>query len=178
MSGPRLLPAVESRPAAIGWFASLTRPIAVPAGQPPLLDAPDGPEPPAVFMDRPAETGPVWQATPDQRLPDAANWAASLALAAVEVVRGRRPLGQLSRWLDDDQLDRLAGLAARPSLVPTIPRGGPVRQAWVQSARAQHPSDLVAEAAVHVRIGPASVPVALRLEVNYDRWLVTDLRLC
>ncbi|GAB3759484.1 Rv3235 family protein [Microlunatus parietis] len=178
MSGPRLLPAVESRPTAIGWFASLTRPIAVPASQPSLIDAPGWPEPPpSVVIGPTPDRSPRWQAPPDPRLPDAANWSASLALAAVEVIRGRRPLGQLSRWLDDDQLDRLAGLAARPVLVPTIPRGRPVRQAWVQSARAQHPAGLVAETAVHVRIGPASVPVALRLEVNYDRWLVTDLRL-
>lgn len=171
------MPAVESRPAAVGWFAALTRPIAVPVGQPSLIEAAEGPEPPSIVVPADPRGAPRWQVTPDPRLPDAANCAASLALAVVEVVRGRRPLGQLSRWLADDQLDRLAALVARPAVVTTIPRGRPVRQAWVQSARAQHPADLIAEAAVHVRIGPASVPVALRLEVIFDRWLVTDMLL-
>jgi hypothetical protein len=30
---------------------------------------------------------------------------------------------------------------------------------------------------VHVRIGPRSVPVALRLDASYDRWLATALDL-
>ncbi|WP_152364695.1 Rv3235 family protein [Microlunatus speluncae] len=176
MAGLRVLPVIDSRPPSVSWFAGLAPPLGAPAAQPSLLELsglPDRPSP-----DAPATTtaAPAWQARPDPRLPDAGPWAASLGLAAVEVVRGRRPIGQLSRWVTEDQLERLAKLAARPPrTIKATARARPVLQARVQSARVQHPGAEVAEAAVHVRIGPLSVPVALRLDAVYDRWLVTAL---
>jgi len=178
MAGPRVLPAIDSRPPSVPWFVGLVAPIGAPAAQPSLLEPPGLPARP-----RPGEVGgttpaPDWQRRPDPRLPEAGAWAASLALAAVEVVRGRRPIGQLSRWVTEDQLERLAELAARsPRTIAAAARTGPVLQARVQSARVQHPSAEVAEATIHVRIGPLSVPVALRLDAVYARWLVTALEL-
>ncbi len=177
MPGPRVLPVIDSRPPSVPWFAGLVAPSWTPAAQPSLLELPE-------LLARP-DTGVFgrtttvdWQLRPDPRLPAAGPWAASLALAAVEVVRGRRPIGQLSRWVTEDQLELLAKLAARPPrTITATARAGPVLQARVQSARAQHPTDEVAEASVHVRIGPLSVPVALRLDAVYDRWLVTALEL-
>jgi hypothetical protein len=176
MPGPHVLPVIDSRPPSLPWFADVVLPTAAPPTQPSLLEPPD-------LFDQPRPTGtmittPDWQLRPDPRLPEASAWAASLALAAVEVVRGRRPIGQLSRWVAEDQLERLARHAARsPERLVTTTPGRPVVQARVQSARAQFPSNDVAEAAVHVRIGPLSVPVALRLDAVYDRWLATALDL-
>lgn len=175
MAGPRVLPVIDSRPPSLPWFAGLAAPSVTSPEQPSLLDPPDrldtpGPGPAGPMI------GPDWQLRPDPRLPEAGAWASSLALAAVEVVRGRRPIGQLSRWVTEDQLDRLARTAARsPRRVATAAR--PVLQARVQSVRVQFPIREVAEAAVHVRIGPRSVPVALRLDAIYDRWLATALDL-
>lgn len=178
MPGPRVLPVIDSRPPSLPWFAGLARPAGPTTAQPSLLDPPGLPGEP-----RPGSgsgimiTAPDWQLRPDPLLPEAGSWAASLALAAVEVVRGRRPIGQLSRWVTEDQLEQLARLAARsPRTIAPLP-GRPVVQARVQSARAQYPSPDVAEAAVHVRIGHRSVPVALRLDAVYDRWLATALDL-
>jgi len=175
------------------WFPGLDRPPDLGPDQPTLLD------PPRSTTDSPQLTGPPlpadplrpfegsaaarerqgWQATPDSRLPDPVAWSAGLALAAVEAARRRRPLGQLSRWLVDDEYDRLAALVDAPSARSDErlhPRPEPLN-ARVQSAHVQCPHPEVAEAAVHVRIGASSVAVAIRLEASYDRWLATVLRL-
>lgn len=176
MAGPRVLPVIDSRPPSLPWFAGLAAPSVASPAQPSLLDPPERLDSPRPGPAGPMIIGPDWQLRPDPRLPEAGAWASSLALAAVEVARGRRPIGQLSRWVTEDQLDRLARLAARsPRPASTAPRQ--VLQARVQSARVQFPTRDVAEAAVHVRIGPRSVPVALRLDAIFDRWLATALDL-
>lgn len=181
MPGLRIRPAVESRPPSVSWFDDLVAPPADPAGQPSLLELPGLPDEPApgrIEGTVPAVgTAVGWQAVPDPRLPDAVSWSSSLALAAVEVVRGRRPIGQLSRWAADDVINRLGRLAKRSPFAKPSRGIRPVLQARVQSARVQFPWPEVAEAAVHIRIGPGSVAVALRLEAGYDRWLATALQL-
>lgn len=182
MPGLRVLPVIDSRPPAVPWFADTVLPPMDHPGQPSLLELPDltgFPAEPAAGLITSTDRSAGWQAEPDRRLPDATAWSSSLGLAAVEVARGRRPIGQLSRWVTEEELGRLARVAAtaRSRYAERLrPGPGPV-QARVQSARVQFARADVAEAAVHVRIGPASVAVALRLDAVYDRWLATALRL-
>ena len=51
--------------------------------------------------------GGLWSAGPPSGLPDPRSWSASLALALAETLQGRRPIGQLSRWVDEQVLGHL-----------------------------------------------------------------------
>jgi hypothetical protein len=113
-------------------------------------------------------------------LPDVRGWSASLALAMAEAVQGRRPVGQLSRWVDERVLATLtvARRAARSDAAR--PGAGPdhgVRPPLLRSVRLQFPQPRVVEAAAHVQHGERSSALAFRLDVWYDRWLCTALEL-
>lgn len=148
----------ESRPVPRPWPAPL--PGTAPA-QPALDLRPlvavvvGGPEPPVV----------------PPGLPDPHAWSAALAVAVLEVLAGRRPAAQLSRWLEADALAVLSGH------VPRRWAGQPAPAPALRSVRVQQPAAGVAEVTVHGRLDDRPVPVALRLEARQARWLGTALEL-
>ena len=161
-------PLVESRPLAHRWPVGSGLPL-----QPaqPTLDLRPATEP--VVLTVPADlTGRT-----DPDLPDARPWAVALATTVVEVVAGRRPGSQLSRWLSADVLADL------PRILPNRPAQAALRAAApggtgrLQSVRLQHPAPGVVEVGVHARFGPRSLALALRLEAHRERWLCTALQL-
>jgi hypothetical protein len=161
LSCPLVSPVVESRPDPRRWAL------------PPLSP---GPAQPALDL-RPAGDPVVVLAVPDLAdavpagLPDARAWSAALALTLLEVLAGRRPAAQLSRWFEADVLAALAGRLPRRRV------GAPAPVPGVRSVRVQHPAVGVAEVTVHGRLDERSVPLALRLEARQLRWLGTALAL-
>ena len=158
---PVVTPVVESRPHPRRWSV---------AGREPR------PAQPALDL-RPADDPYVEVSAVDVAdlvvpgLPDARAWSVALAVTVLEVLSGRRPAGQLSRWLDEPVL---AALAAR---LPRRRAGSLSPAPTLRSVRVQHPGPGVAEVAVHGRLGERAVPVAFRLEARSERWLCTALEL-
>ena len=89
-------PAPDSRPPAFD-VPLLRRWTDFPPAQPTL---PLDPWLPASAAPAPQRVAP---AAPDPVVPllDAEQWSAALALAVFETLHGRRPVGQLTRWVDD-----------------------------------------------------------------------------
>ncbi|GAA1435417.1 hypothetical protein GCM10009616_32480 [Microlunatus lacustris] len=160
LTRPLVTPLVESRPDPRRWAA----PPVTPRPAQPTLDL------------RPADDPVVLLTPPDLAavpagLPDARAWSVALAVTLLEVLAGRRPSAQLSRWLEGDVLAGLAGRLPRrrPGTAAPVPR--------VRSVRVQHPAPAVAEVCVHGRLDERPVPLALRLEARRSRWMVTALEL-
>lgn len=160
LSRPLVTPVLESRPEPQRWAlpAVSTRPAQ------PALDLRPASDP-LVVLTMP---GPGAAAPPG--LPDARAWSVALAVTLLEVLAGRRPQAQLSRWLDADVLTGLAGRLGRRRAAAAV---APV----LRSVHVQHPAAGVAEVSVHGRWGDRPVTVALRLEARHGRWLVTALEL-
>ncbi|MFS0704650.1 Rv3235 family protein [Cellulomonas sp. 179-A 9B4 NHS] len=105
---------------------------------------------------------------------DAGRFAHGVGLACVEVVLGRRPWGQLARWLAPGVLvavQERAALARRAG-VPTPPRRPQVRRVRVCAVDAR-----TAEACLVVDDGARVRAVALRLEAHRGGWRVTTLEI-
>lgn len=153
----------DSRPPAHRWQAV---PLAVPWPTQPPLDLRPPTEPMVLVPadDLSDHTVPG--------LPDAQAWSVALATRLLEVVTGRRPVGQLSRWLTEDVLTGLAEQLPRLR-VPGVARG-PAR---LQSVRLQYPRTGAVEVSVHARPGRGSLACAFRLEAQATRWLCTALDL-
>ena len=157
---PLVTPVRESRPEPRRW--ALPAVSARPAQ--PALDLRPAADPLVV------RTMPDPEATAPPGLPDARAWSVALAVTLLEVVAGRRPQAQLSRWLDVDALTALSGrLGRRRTAAPVAPA--------LRSVHVQHPAAGVAEVSVHGRWGDRPVTVALRLEARDERWLGTALEL-
>lgn len=118
---------------------------------------------------------PSWAADPDMgvrrtataQLPLAPRAAQVFATALVEVLAGRRPIGQLRMHAAPAVF---AGLAARsPNEL-----GGP---AQLLSVRLGQPADGVAEVSATVRSGTRARAIAFRMEGVDGRWRVTALEI-
>jgi hypothetical protein len=110
-------------------------------------------------------------------LPDPRSWSASVALAVAETLQGRRPVGQLSRWVDEQVLATLnvALRHRRRGTSRTAPES--TRPAVLRSVHLQYPQPTAVEASAHVQLDGRSAAFAFRLEAWYDRWLCTALEL-
>ena len=100
-----------------------------------------------------------------------------LALAAVEVILGRRPAAQLARWLTPGVLQALrtrADLGRRAGIDAARPTGG-TRPAAVRRAHVCPVEPHVVEAAVVVDDGCRVRAVAVRLETHRGVWRATAL---
>jgi hypothetical protein len=160
LTRPVVSPVVESRPDPRAWPAAV---LTARPGQP-ALDL------------RPLDELAVLAGVPDPTevpagLPDAHAWGAALAVTLLEVLAGRRPAAQLSRWLEADVLTALTGR------LPRRRPGAAAPAPTLRSVRVQHPAPGVAEVTVHGRLDDRSVPLALRLEARQGRWLGTALEL-
>lgn len=110
---------------------------------------------------------------------DLERWVERHAQAAVEIVAGDRPAGQLLRWNRADvhqDLVRRAVLVARAGRrEPGRGRPPGVIRPRVHGVRLSYLSATVVEAAVHLRHGERSRALAGRFEVNRGRWICTAL---
>lgn len=106
-------------------------------------------------------TAPGTVRTPNLPMP-AKGWAGRLAVAAVEVQLGQRPAAQLSRWVSQAVMTRMAAElrkqqpAARRLSQPPNPHA---------AERLSSPSPGVVEAVAIVNVGKRSRAVAMRLEL-------------
>jgi hypothetical protein len=120
---------------------------------------------------------------PSALRPDPGGWGASLALAFAEALQGRRPLGQLSRWVDEHVLATLTVHARGRSAAPRRAAGGtrqraaPSGPAVLRSVRLQFPQPEAVELSAHLHVDGRSVAFAFRLEGWGERWLCTALEL-
>ncbi|WP_158609725.1 Rv3235 family protein, partial [Cellulomonas triticagri] len=106
---------------------------------------------------------------------DSRHACCMVALAAVEVLAGVRPLAQLARWLTPDVYD---GLARRAAL--TVPRGSALgmpggRRATVRRVRVCPVDEQVVEASVVVAHAGRVRGVAVRLTRASGRWRAAAL---
>jgi len=101
-------------------------------------------------------------------LPAAERSASVLARAVIEVLAGRRPLGQLRVHCSPDVY---AGLADRPSFASAaLPH--------LVSVRVCEPADGVAEVSVTYRRAERVRALAFRIQGVDGRWRMTALQLC
>jgi len=114
---------------------------------------------------------------PPSELPDPRSWSASLALALAEALQGRRPVGQLSRWVDERVLATVTVSVRHLRRGPAVPGFPPVPPARLRSVHLQYPHAEAVEASAHVSVADRSTAFAFRLERWYDRWLCTALEL-
>lgn len=99
--------------------------------------------------------------------------AGRIALATVEVLGGRRPIGQLARWLTPGVLDALQVRAA----VTLRVRGTSGRAPQVRRVRTSAVDEHTLEAGVVVEDGAVVRAVALRLETHRGAWRATVLEI-
>jgi len=165
---------------------------------PPLVEPRTVPDPREVVLVHPVtrsvllaaaeEDWPVPTARPTTRtaLPDPGRLAGAVVLAAVDVLRGTRPLAQLARWLTPEMFEQLAtrrdvcgprpaGSAARTS----GPAGAPERRrpATVRSVRVCRISARVAEVSVVLHDGERVRAAAARLVAHRQHWRVAVLQI-
>lgn len=144
------------------------------AAVPPWLRLAPGPEAEEAASPAADDFGP--QATGTADLPDPRMWAARLAQAAVEVMTGTRPPGQLRRWTSDDVYAALRRGAARHRVAePARATRLRPRRTVVRAIRVGQPADGVAEVAAVVDDGRRAHALALRLEGADGRWRCTRL---
>lgn len=167
----QVLLAVNSRPPALHWPR---RGNVMPEHQPPLL---------GVGGDARIELVHKGDQELNTRthdgLPDAGAWSRSLAQALVEVLYGRRPVGQLTRWVSDEVRSELVFRTRHPAARASIRVGASDsdRTTVVRSVRVQHPQAATAEVAISFALGGRWHAMALRLDALGGRWLCTALQL-
>jgi hypothetical protein len=145
--------AAPKRPAATSMRGALTL-------APPLSTPAADPDPDEVFD--------VIR-TSRAALPAPGPRAGVLVGAITEALSGRRPLGQLIRWVTSDVYDELEVSVARD-------RG----RGWSARTRrliVTEPADGVAEVTAVVQRGVRASALALRMEGRDGRWVVTALQL-
>ncbi|WP_372594891.1 Rv3235 family protein [Actinotalea sp.] len=134
------------------------------------------------------------QSAPVGPLPDPVQLCGAVALAAVEVLAGTRPLAQLTRWVTPGLLDQLAGrqrllapararraaevaaAANRAGPRPSAPPA-PAARARVRSVRVSRLGPTVAEGTVVLHDGDRVRAAAVRLEVHRRSWRVSVLQI-
>lgn len=159
-----------SRPATRGLHGV---PVPAPIGGATLPRPRPAPRTPAAPVSVACEAVPSWSAEPDMgvqrtgsaQLPDVTRAAQVFATALIEVLSGRRPVGQLRVHASPTVF---AGLVNRTTRGP----GTPVQ---LMSLRVCQPADGVAEVSATVRCGPRARAIAFRLEGVDGRWRVTAL---
>lgn len=160
--GPRLLlpPLVEPRPVADPREVVLVHPTTRSVLLAPVED--DWPVPAAHPVPRTA-------------LPDPGRLAGAVVLAAVEVLRGTRPLAQLTRWLTPELFEQLTARAQ----VPAHGHGTAERRrpATVRSVRVCRISTRVAEVSVVLHDGERVRAAAARLVAHRQQWRVAVLQI-
>jgi len=145
---------------------------------PPLAPPPVAGSPLALSRWRPAgldEEDAAAAAAEQVRLPDPTKLCCAMVQAAVEALRGNRPLAQLARWVSPEIYEELA---ARSELTQRVlGRGAPVHHASIRRIRLCRLGEHAAEATVVVDDGPRVRAVAVRLEGHRGHWRATALEI-
>lgn len=91
------------------------------------------------------------------------------ALVTLEVMAGRRPVGQLARWTSEQVQTALELIARRPG----------VPQMQLASVHCQQPVPDTLEAILRVRLHGRSIAMACQMKLHNRRWICTawDYRL-
>lgn len=168
----RVRPAGDGRPPCHSWPRPAT---AVPAQPPLALDLGAEPAQPCGAVVTAHAVRQSWAALPADHLPDAKAWSISLAQAMVEALQGRRPIPQLTRWVDERVLAAIT--VHRRTRAGTADPARVSSPAVLRSLRLQFPQPEAAEVSAHLMIGQRSIAIAFRLEAHFDRWLCTALEL-
>lgn len=116
-----------------------------------------------------AQSAPLAGPVGTEGLPPARPWIAQLSLGVVEVLVGRRPVRQLSRWTDQQVYRSLTQQSGKGVCPDVAPGGRPV----IVSVRASQPSSRVIEGVALVRLGDRVRALALRTEALRGRWVCT-----
>lgn len=108
-------------------------------------------------------------------LPDPTPLCCSMVQAAVEALRGTRPLSQLARWVLPEIYEQLA---LRSELTQRVlGRDAGTHRATIRRIRLCRLGDSTAEATVIVDDGPRVRAVAVRLEGHRGQWRATALEI-
>lgn len=168
---PLPVPALRRRPIPVAEPRSATRVVRRVEARP--CDVSPDARQQALPLD--VRPGTTEEAEAHQRATEEANrWAAQFVQAALEVVAGARPGGQLARWATEDvctALLRRGVLTAARAPTARVPRSR------VVSSRASCPRPGVAEASAVITDGRRMRAVALRMESRQGRWRVTALQI-
>ncbi|HEY8717905.1 Rv3235 family protein [Pengzhenrongella sp.] len=136
-----------------------------------------GARPPAGTDDPDRPTRPSRQALPVQHppLPDPIPLCCAMVQAAVEALRGARPLAQLARWVSPEIYDQLA---VRSELTQRVlGQRDTSHRAAIRRIRLCRLGDDAAEASVIVEDGPRVRAVAVRLEAHRGQWRATAMEI-
>ena len=153
-----LRPALDSRPSPVEQPTGLRLLPDDPAAQPELPFGPFRAEP---AHPAPEDSGDIVPVA------DARQWAATLAVAIFETLHGRRPIAQLTRWVDD-RVQAVIAFHRRRSAPAARSR-----PAVLRSIRVQYPRPDAAEVGAHLVLNGRSYALALRLEIWGEHWLCT-----
>lgn len=122
-----------------------------------------------------SENGRPVSTTPEAPLPDPTSICCAVVRAAVEVLRGERPVAQLQRWLAPDVFDSLARRALLMQEATGVDStASPV---GVRRARMLRLGDAIAEATVVVEDMDRVRAAAVRLEARRGVWRVVILEI-
>jgi hypothetical protein len=113
-------------------------------------------------------------AVQDTPLPDPTPVCCAMVQAAVEALRGARPLAQLARWVSPEIYDQLD---ARAKLTQRVRGADGAHRAAIRRIRLCRLGESTAEATVVVDDGPRVRAVAVRLEGRRGQWRATALEI-
>jgi hypothetical protein len=157
----RLAPLLEPR-------ARTPRAVDPAVGAPPDAGAEAGSRPARPLPADPSDTA-------ERALPDPTPLCCAMVQAAVEALRGARPLAQLTRWVATDVYDQLAVRAELTQRV--LGRAASAHPTTIRRIRLFRLGASVAEATVVVDDGPRVRAVAVRLEGRRGQWRATALEI-
>ena len=169
-------PAPEARARLIPLLEPATRPLTTdqPLGPPPVAGS-------AKALARGTGTGDSPPLRPSRAsgsvenaaLPDPTQLCCAMVQAAVEALRGARPLAQLARWVSPEIYEELA---MRSELTQRVQgRANSAHRAGIRRIRLCRLGQNAAEATVVVNDGPRVRAVAVRLEGHRGQWRATAL---
>lgn len=122
-----------------------------------------------------ADNGRPVASTHEEPLPDPTSICCSVVRAAVEVLRGERPVAQLQRWLAPDVFDALGRRALL--MQGATAAAGPARPVTIRRARLVRLGETTAEASVVLEDMDRVRAAALRLEARRGVWRVVVLEI-
>lgn len=109
--------------------------------------------------------------------PDPKQWGGRIALAAFEIMLGRRPAGQLSRLMDARTLHVLSLHTSRYGIARRTRKPGVVMRPRLSSVRCQQPHPDAAEVTAVVHDGERYRAVAMRMTARGSQWYTTAFEL-
>lgn len=134
--------------------------------------APGVPAVPSAPADLRTVTDEVAAADPD--LPDIRRWAAQMARAIAEVAVGERPPAQLTRWVERNELARLARRGQHVQRHPAArAQRGVSRLRSVRAVRTCPVAPGIVETSAVIVGGDRAHAIAIRFEAVGGRWLAT-----